>query len=362
MNSQRRFVGVCKLDRREKRARHERTASRTWRLASASGGFAGCAALMIGILMFPTPAPAGTVVQSVGALDGGSFGTNQMNVTVSSLFPLVLETPNGDDASSSGVLNGPAGMATINVHGCSGPPFPGQAGYASGGAYLDFADTYQITSDTLPIGTPVFISLVANAARRETTVLDVDMGFETTSNGVTSFGEANIIFQLPSATYFFPGEFRHRISLVDGESKSHTGLFDGLDSQDLKTLVGGKLQAGVVPALVGDYLTLYVSADANDQSAAAYRALADADAQMVLNWGIHPFDSAIRIVNVTYPGEPVPDNSDVTIDALLQLLPPRPPTVPGVPEPGTFILLGQALAAGLGVAWWRRRRSRSTTT
>jgi hypothetical protein len=356
MNSQRTSIGVCKLDPREIRARHERTASRPWQLAGASGFFARCAALMIGILMCPTPAPAGTVIQGVSAFGVGASGANQMNVTVSSLTPLVLQTGNKDEAYSSGVLDGLAGTATISVHACSGPPFPGSSGTASGGVNLDFADQYRIISATLPIGTPVLIGLVANGARRETTTLDVDMGFENTFNGASGAGDANIYFQFPGATYSFPGSFGHTINLFDGESMTHTGLFNGLDSQELKTVVGGKLEGGVVPALVGDYVTVGVSADTLSQSAAAFGATADTDAQMVLNWGVHPLDDSIQIINVTYPGESVPDNSDLTLDQLFPLLPPRPPTI-DVPEPGTIILLGQVIAIGLGTACWQLRRS-----
>ncbi|MBI3838348.1 MAG: PEP-CTERM sorting domain-containing protein [Planctomycetia bacterium] len=360
MNSQRTFAGVFELVRQKKHAFHERTPSRPWRLASGSGGFAGCAALIIGILLCPAPAPAGMVSQSVTAFGGGGVGTDQLNVTVSSLLPLILQTENKDEAFAQGVLNGPAGTATINVHACSSPPNPGPGGTAGANVVLDFADTYQITSTTLPIGTPVFVTLIANGARQETTVLDADAGFENSFNVAGSLGGASISFQLGGVPYSFPGSFSHRINLVDGDNQSHDGLFNGVDSQQLMTLVGGRLQSGVVSALVGDFVFVGVSAEAHSQSSATYRALADADAQMVLSWGIHPFDSSIQIVNVTYPGEPVPDNSDLTLDALLQLLPPRPPTVPGVPEPGTLILLGQALAAGLGFTCWRRRRSRSS--
>jgi hypothetical protein len=221
---------------------------------------------------------------------------------------------------------------------------------------LNYLDQYRITSATLPLGTPVFISLVANAARRETTVLDVDAGMENSGNDSYGSGDASISFQLPTATFSFTGTFSHRINLVDGDNMSHTGLFAGADSQSLMTVVGGQLQAGVVSVLVGDYVTVSVSAGVLSQSSASRGALADTEAQALLNWGIHPFDDSIQIINVTYPGDPVPGNSNVTLPGLIDLLPPRPPTI-DVPEPGTLILLGQGIAFWLGTACWRFRRS-----
>src|SRR5262245_31551124 len=68
---------------------------------------------------------AGTVTESISAFGVGASGATQMNVTTSSLTPLIVQTVNEDEAYSSGVLNAPAGMATINLHACSGPPFYG---------------------------------------------------------------------------------------------------------------------------------------------------------------------------------------------------------------------------------------------
>lgn len=89
-------------------------------------------------------------------------------------------------------------------------------------------------------------------------------------------------------------------------------------------------------------------AESRVQSGAIIGVVADVDVQMVLNWGFQPFNSDIQIVSVT-DGQPAPDNSDLTLEPLLLLLPPRPETV--VPEPGDYNHNGVVDAADYTI--WR---------
>jgi len=369
MNAQHSFVGDSTMGRRKKLVGDQSMASRPCRLASASGGFAGCAALMIGILMCPTPAPAGTVLQTaVVQLPDGNQAANQMNVTVSSLEPIIVRQPNGDDVYAHTVLNGITGIGTLNMHACSGTTAAFIGGSAQGSGRLTYQASYVITSDTLPTGAPVFISLIANAARRETVALDFDVQFPLGLDVAAVSGSAQINFALPGATYAFSGFFDHSITPSFSSSGASTvmathksGLFDGLDAQQLLTVIGGTIHEGVVPAFVGDFVNIGVDASAIASSGVAF-GNASADTQVLLNWGIHSFDSDIRIVS-QIDGLPAPDNSDITLTTLFDPLPDRPPTLdmPDVPEPSTFIMLGPGIALILGIARSRRRRSRFKT-
>jgi hypothetical protein len=116
-----------------------------------------------------------------------------------------------------------------------------------------------------------------------------------------------------------------------------------------------------VAAHVGDFINVGVSAQLLAGSGAIPGATADADAQIALNWGIHPFDSEIEIEIVSLTGEQAPDNSNLSLFDVIAGLQPRPDTVDGaVPEPTTLLLMGEALVAGTFGVWWRRRRLSSS--
>ena len=222
---------------------------------------------------------------------------------------------------------------------------------------LTSQESYVITSDTLPIGAPVFISLIANAARRETVALDFDPQFPLLNDFAAVSGSAQINFSLPGASYAFSGFFDHSVGPSFSSSGPLTvmatrksGLFDGMDVKELLTVIGGTIHEGVVPAFVGDFVNIGVEASAI-ASSGVFFGLADADTQVVLNWGIHSFDSDVRIINLT-DRQPAPDNSDITLTTLLPLVPPRPETV-DTPEPSTFLLLLFGFAS-MGAFAWRR--------
>jgi hypothetical protein len=350
------ILGTAMWLPRRMRRRSTPVANRPWRIASATAALARSAAPIVGVLMGANSASGGEVYQTVASLLPGGFGVNQTNVSVSSLPASVLVQPNGDEAYSSVMLNGPSGMATLNGHACSGPA---DGGSASSDGTMSYSNSYIITSDTLPTGSLVYITLVADAARRETVKLGIDKGSESVSDTSGVSGEAHINFALPGGTYAFAGTFIHGKTAFDPEYNIKTGLFDGQDSQQLLTVVGGTVQQSVVAVHVGDFINVGVSAQLIIGSGAIPGVVADSDAQIALNWGIHPFDSQIEIVSV--PGERAPDNSDLSLFDVIAGLPDRPDTVEGsVPEPTTFLLLGEVLVAGSCGAWWRRRRSRSS--
>jgi hypothetical protein len=354
MNSQNTVVSVFLIDRRETRARYERRACRPWQLAIVSRTFAGCAVLVFGILICATPAAAGDVFESVSTLIGsGPGGASQMNVNDSTLTPIKSEAINGDVAFSSTVLHGDVlGSATLNEHACSEPSLGFFLGTAAAGGSFDFGDSYRITSSTLPVGAPVFITLVANAALRETLKLNIGQGGEFSGDGVLTTGDANINFAISGASYPFSGAFTQSNNFNDGESTSKQGLFSGSDFQQMSSVVNGMLEKNVVQVLVGDILTVGVGGESRVNSGAAIGVVADVDVQVVLNWGVHPFDSDIQIVSLT-DGQPAPDNSDQTLDMVIAGLPPRPETV--VPEPSSIVMLNIGLIGLL--TFFHRRKS-----
>ena len=328
-------------------------ARRGSRLPIATKALARFAASIVGILVVSTSASGGIIFQTVSSLLPGGFGVNQMDVSVSLLKPSILVQPNGDDSYSHVVLDGPNGTATLNGHACSGGAFGGDAG---SNGLLSYNSSYLITSATLPGGSLVYLSLVADAARQETVRLDVPKGSEHIFDTSGVSGDARISFALPDASYSFSGTFNHGKTPFDLQYMTKAGLFDGQDSRQLLTVVGGSVHHGVVAAHVGDFINVGVAAQLIAGSGAFSTVTADADAQMTLNWGIQPFDSQVEIVSLG--GERAPDNNDLSLFDVIAGLPPRPSTVAAVPEPTTVLLLGQAIVAGSCGAWWRRRHYR----
>jgi len=306
----------------------------------------GRAVLFAALLVRTTFSFAGQVNESVTSiLPGSSHGASQANVDNSTLMPLILDAPNEDDGFSSSNLNGAAGTASLSVHACSGPA-GGDGGYfvggATGNASLDYSAGYQITSTTLPFGAPVFIYLVANGARSESVAFDSDANHPSSTNVAGVSGEGHINFSVGSSQYAFPGTFVHSNNYFDGEQKFKTGLFNGQDSTQLGTVVGGTFEKSVVPAHVGDNVSVAVLAGITSTSGAIVGADNQADTEVVLNWGISPFSDDIQLVSLT--GGPAPPAGAPSLDQVLTLMPPRPPTVDGgTPEPSTTALLAVML-------------------
>ena len=87
-------------------------------------------------------------------------------------------------------------------------------------------------------------------------------------------------------------------------------------------------------------------------------ALADTDAEMVFNRGVHLFDSAIKIIKVTYFGDPVPDNSDLTLDELIAGVPPWPLTTEAL-SLAQYSLRRSTCFVDQGLLWRRPHHSES---
>ncbi len=302
----------------------------------------GTTALFVASLMEATHTFAGQINETVTSiLPGFSQGASQANVENSTLMPLILDAPNEDDGFAGANLNGSAGIASLSAHACSGPT-GGEGGFfvggATGGASIDYSASYQITSTTLPFGAPVFVYLVANGARSESVAFDSDPNNPSSTNVAGVSGEGHINFSVGSSQYAFPGTFVHSNNYFDGEQKFKTGLFNGQDTTQLGTVVGGTFERSVVPAHVGDNVSVAVIAGITTTSGAIVGADNQADTEVVLNWGISPFSDDIQLVSLT--GGPAPPAGAPSLDQVLTLVPPRPPTVDGgVPEPSTIALL-----------------------
>jgi hypothetical protein len=344
-------TGVCFLKRSGSRlsSRNRDIASRP-RFCGKPVGIAIVMA-MLGLLS-PPASFAGFVSQSVDTATLPGVGTFQDNVTVSSLPPLILKAPNSDDAYSNTVLMAPQGMGTLSAHACSSPPGGelGSGGTAQAGGSLLHTELFRITSTSLPDGAPVFVSFNVGATRRDSIRLDFD--FPGIGDIAQVNGSAAISFGINNMNPFlFDGAYSHSVTAIGGDTMSKSGLFNGPDSAEgnFYTLINGKLEKNVAPVHVGDFIRLSVSGSISASSGANVLVVADATTQISLTWGLSPFESPIQIVS--WPGlQPAPDNGDLTLDALIMSLPPLPSTI--VPEPATLV---QALVAGLGIGFWRRR-------
>lgn len=311
------------------------------------------AAVFVVALRLSTPsAGAGEVHQTV-ATASSSVGTFEQNIRVSGLMPLIVQAPNADEAFSHTTLNELVGMASLSGHACSGPPGGdlGSGGSAAGNGSLLSVTQFKITSGTLALGAPVFVSLNVGASRRDEGTL---VSFDQLGplNLVQTSAQVQINFAVGGNLYPFVGAFGRHYTMQDGETTFKNGIFDGVDAQLPHSVIGGKWQTGVVPAKVGDFVTIAVNAAVSTSSSAVVGVLATAHAEVALVWGISPFESDVQIVSLE-DGASAPSNGDFTLEKMIQSVPPVPPTVM-VPEPAAMILGGQALACGLILARrWR---------
>jgi hypothetical protein len=272
-----------------------------------------------------------TAVASASA--GGPIAPNASHAIGVSTF--------GDHAA--GVLSFDlfAGRATLTTHACAAPLITGDpAGIASAGAlHEQIVFAYQITSATLPVGTPVALTVCVAASRSVSTTYvpplvappigdQADAGLNLTLTiGGHSFGGSGYdiaYYQAPSDTSIF------------------TGIF--LESQDDETVT--------LQRAVGDFVNLYLNFTCYAHARAIpIGALADGNVSATVLFGAYVAgaDAELRSVldNSLFPG-----CGTCTAEEAQKQLPPPPPLGPcyeGVCPDGYYCAKDAGDCDGAGV-------------
>lgn len=151
----------------------------------------------------------------------------------------------GDHAASVLSFDRDAGRATVSTHACAAPQtLSDPAGIASAGAYhaqVTFA--YQITSSTLPVGTPVTIQLCVAASRSMAATYVPPLG----SPPLNDYADSGLNLSLAIAGHLFSGT-AHELAYYQSppSASTFTGIF--LETLDDDTVT--------VERAVGDYVSL----------------------------------------------------------------------------------------------------------
>ncbi|HEX3602326.1 MAG TPA: hypothetical protein VHU84_19385, partial [Lacipirellulaceae bacterium] len=126
--------------------------------------YSRCVLAALTLLLCARPLHAGVIstIAVQGSIAGGATSGNTQpgNTKDGTSDPFSL-TAAGDESIANGTLMGTMGSLTEKSHACSGPPIasPGGSGNATTRSTVNYAETFNIFSDTLPTGTPVTITL-----------------------------------------------------------------------------------------------------------------------------------------------------------------------------------------------------------
>ena len=144
------------------------------------------------------------------------------------------------------------------------------------------------------------------------------------------FGDARIAFGVSgifgSANYAFNGAFSDRRTITH-DQRTQTGFFNGPDTQQLVSVIDGKLEKNVISARVGDVITILVSSEVFATSGAGFGDTSDANAEMSLKRGLHPNDNMYQLISNSGNGLMPPDNNDLTLPGLIASVPEVAETV-----------------------------------
>ncbi len=278
-----------------------------------------------------------------GAISGGATTGNFMpgNTKDGTTAPFVLKSA-GDESIANGTLMGTAGALTSNAHACSGPPIgnPAGSGNASTRSTVNYAETFNIVSSTLPNGTPVTIDLKVAAARSyRATVIQP---YPIQAGDAIVDAHAAIGFYTEQSTGNFQGGFTSQQIATGDVFKNTTGIFanplikPGENDGDPNAMESITTLAGVV----GGHLSFSIETQVSAASAAIFPITTDGDGQMSLEWGADVVGGLAQLQTSDGTGL-FPGTSTATGDRALADLPPAPV----VPEPATLSLLVGPLLA-----------------
>ena len=271
------------------------------------------AGVVAGVVWLPSPAKAqtsdlhGTV--SVSYAPGGQ--QSFVDAKVAELTDLHAVDTFGNDAKAGGSLSTPGGNFLLTTHACSGGG-PGFGGQANATTNADATMDYEIISSTLPLGTPVQVS-VNWAVLSKVTAVGQDM------TGVGTGCSANAHGQVVTYVNWTPilnksGDYSRSHNVYDGILISTSGALN----------VQNDSCSCVYAMQVGQIVRVTMVGSLRAASVVAGDATTDGDAQMVMVWGVsslNPDASAVLASDITEPAPPAANGTPANAAALL---PPRP--------------------------------------
>jgi hypothetical protein len=303
------------------------------------------AALTVLLCVRPVHAAVTSTIAVQGSISGGgtSVFTKPSNTKDGATDPFALRSL-GDESVANATLMGTAGALTENAHACSGPPLgnPAGSGNANTRSTLNYAETFSIVSSTLPVGTPVTITLKVAAARSYRATVIQPMLIQAGQASVN--GSASVGFNTELSSGFFQGDFSAQQITTGAVSMNTTGIFanplrnpatpdgDPNAMESIATLTGP----------VGGHFSFNVQTQVSATSSAIFPITTDGDGdgQMSLNWGADIVGGLSQLVSsdgtTQFPGSSSASGSRALAD-----LPPAP--TDDVPEPATLSLLAGPL-------------------
>lgn len=269
---------------------------------------AGAFLALVAMLTQSTPTLALSVNGGSAAIAGGGPSLYTPLPSEQSTTGPVFSSGTCSRAGSQGWLSAPSGALALSAY-SAGALTPTCVAQSDGHGTVDYSDVFTVTSNTLPDGTPVSITLCAVARIRHGTAFGCG---GSVYEGVNGLATASVSIVSNTGARSAHGYYAERWNCYDTHDVTTTGLFSGVGSDTTLTLANVPVGA-----------TVTVNATLEASSAITSYSASDAGlVELALVFG-YTSSSAVRLISAATTKELSPIGN-CSADAALAWLPPPP--------------------------------------